>query len=334
VTVDFGRDAGVLMAKDALHRRGIGPGHHEYSTLPTGGQATITVTVAAPSGAMVTATYAATVRPAVTATVTELTVPTAGASPQSIALGGDNGMWFTEFLGHKVGRVATTVGQAGTIAEYAVSGAAYGIASGMGAVEANTLWFTEAGTGVGSGTAIGSMGLDGTIFNETSTPTYDEPWAIAADSSGNMWFTEAEGSAIGEITGLNIKEFPLPMQNTGTYGITIVNSVIWFTEESGALGSLVPSTMTITEFTGLSANGGITLGPDNNIWFLETKKIGSIDPATKTIKELPIWGQPNGAASGLVIGTQPSGTEGIAVGADGTIWFTENAANKIGRISR
>ena len=197
-------------------------GTHTYSTLPTGGQATITVTVAAPSGAMVTATYAATVRPAVTATVTELTVPTAGASPQSIALGGDNGMWFTEFLGHKVGRVATTVGQAGTIAEYAVSGAAYGIASGMGAVEANTLWFTEAGTGVGSGTAIGSIGLDGTIFNETSTPTYDEPWAIAADSSGNMWFTEAEGSAIGEITGLNIKEFPLPMQNTGTYGITIV----------------------------------------------------------------------------------------------------------------
>jgi virginiamycin B lyase len=252
-------------------------------------------------------------------------------------------------------------GQAGTIAEYAVSGAAYGIASGMGAVEANTLWFTEAGTGVGSGTAIGSMGLDGTIFNETSTPTYDEPWAIAADSSGNMWFTEAEGSAIGEITGLNIKEFPLPMQNTGTYGITVVNSVIWFTEESGALGSLVPSTVTITEFTGLSATGGITLGPDNNIWFLETKKIGSIDPATKTIKELPILGQPNGAASGLVIGTdhnlwyttddsvsritttgavtefptptQPSGTEGIAVGADGTIWFTENAANKIGRIS-
>jgi streptogramin lyase len=151
----------------------------------------------------------------------------------------------------------------------------------MGAVEANTLWLTEAGTGVGSGTAIGSMGLDGTIFNETSTPTYDEPWAIAADSSGNMWFTEAEGSAIGEITGLNIKEFPLPMQNTGTYGITIVNSVIWFTEESGALGSLVPSTMTITEFTGLSANGGITLGPDNNIWFLETKKIGSIDPANQ-----------------------------------------------------
>jgi streptogramin lyase len=173
----------------------------------------------------------------------------------------------------------------------------------MGAVEANTLWFTEAGTGVGSGTAIGSMGLDGTIFNETSTPTYDEPWAIAADSSGNMWFTEAEGSAIGEITGLNIKEFPLPMQNTGTYGITIVNSAIWFTEESGALGSLVPSTMTITGFTGLSATGGITLGPDNNIWFLETKKIGSIDPATKTIKELPILGQPNGAASGLVIGT-------------------------------
>jgi streptogramin lyase len=109
-----------------------------------------------------------------------------------------------------------------------------------------------------------------------------------------MWFTEAEGSAIGEITGLNIKEFPLPMQNTGTYGITVVNSAIWFTEESGALGSLVPSTMTITELTGLSATGGITLRPDKNIWFLETKKIGSIDPATKTIKELPILGQPNG----------------------------------------
>ncbi len=337
-------------------------GTHTYSMLPTGGQATIAVTVTAPSQAKITSTYSATVRPAATATVTEFTIPTVGAAAQSIALGSDNGVWFTEQMGGKIGRVATTGVQVGMIVEYPVSGLPYGITSGLGA--GAPLWFTEVGGPTsGSGTAIGSMNTGGGVDTETSTPTYDEPFDIAADSNGNMWFTEADSNAIGKLntTSLTITEFALPPTDN-TYGIAVASSGIWFSGNS-SLGLFNPSTMTFSEFPGHSAGGGITVGPDNNIWFLELgpMTIGTIAPTTKNISDLTIVSTPNGGASAIVTGpdrnlwytagdsvvritttgavtefptpTRPSTTEGIVVGPDGNIWFTENAGNRIGRIA-
>lgn len=289
-------------------------GTHTYQTSAPGATSSLTVTLTAPSGAKVAATYAATVRSAATAITTEFTIPTSGAGAQSIVAGSDNGMWFTEQLGGKVGRVATMGAPTGSMQEYKVSGSPYGMTSAVG--PGALLWFTESNTPGGSGTAIGSMNTAG-FLSETYTPTYDEPFAIAGDLSGSVWFTEADGSAIGKINtaSLNITEVSLPMPGgafTTTFGIAVADSGVWFAEGSGTLGLLTPSTMAIKEFPGHSAGGGIAVGPDSNVWFLEdgSSKIGYINPSTQNITDLTIVTPTNGTQSAIV------------TGPDGNLWYT------------
>jgi hypothetical protein len=87
----------------------------------------------------------------------------------------------------------------------------------------------------------------------------------------------------------------------------------------------------ITEFpipTANSSPGGITAGPDGNLWFTEcvssssgcaNGQIGRITP-TGQFTEFPL---PN-----------PNSTpQGITAGPDGNLWFTEGGANNIGRIT-
>jgi virginiamycin B lyase len=81
----------------------------------------------------------------------------------------------------------------------------------------------------------------------------------------------------------------------------------------------------ITEFAGFAADSsptGITLGPDNNLWFTEysANKIARLNPTTGTITEFDIP-------------TANSFPEAITTGPDGNLWFTENAADKIARIT-
>ena len=77
---------------------------------------------------------------------------------------------------------------------------------------------------------------------------------------------------------------------------------------------------TFTSFpVGTGTIGGITAGPDGNLWFTETtaNRIGRITPAGM----IDVFPLPTSAA-------QP---QRICAGADGNLWFTETAA--IGRIS-
>lgn len=87
----------------------------------------------------------------------------------------------------------------------------------------------------------------------------------------------------------------------------------------------VPSTQptgTITEFaspSGASSLGGITLGPDGNLWFTEASAIGRITPAGQ-ITEFPVP-------------TPQSVPWGITKGPDGNLWFTESFGNNVGRMT-
>ena len=80
----------------------------------------------------------------------------------------------------------------------------------------------------------------------------------------------------------------------------------------------------ITEFSTGSGSGpvGATLGPDGNVWLVETSanKIARVTPAG-TITQF---------STGL---TANAGLAAITAGPDGNLWFTENSANRIGRIT-
>ena len=137
-----------------------------------------------------------------------------------------------------------------------------------------------------------------------------------------------------------------------------------------SLLAVLPATApaAITEFTVPTANSqpaGITVGPDGALWFTEENghKIGRIttDGPSRSTRSPPspaprarsppvrtgICGSPSSApirprsagsrpqASGLREWELPlgSGPDGITAGPDGAIWFTENGADKIGRIT-
>ena len=81
----------------------------------------------------------------------------------------------------------------------------------------------------------------------------------------------------------------------------------------------------VTEFTaGITPNRfpqGITLGPDDNLWFTESNpsKIGRITPSGQ-ITQFPL-------------SDHSSAPSGITAGPDGNLWFTESRARKIARIA-
>ena len=93
------------------------------------------------------------------------------------------------------------------------------------------------------------------------------------------------------------------------------------------LAIFVPSAAaapTITEFPIASGNGpqAITLGPDGNVWFVDTG-------ANRIVRVTP-GGVMTPFSSGI---GASAGLSGIAAGPDGNIYFTESSRNRIGRIN-
>ena len=142
-----------------------------------------------------------------------------------------------------------------------------------------------------------------------------------------------------------LTEFPGPLLNpadlvTGSDG----NFWVLGTGDSGnsTLTVVAPDGTIKASYSIPTADAGataLTLGPDNNVWFVEqfSDKIGVITPAGK-ITEYAIPNATGGnapvdmnAPSGPV-GVQAAPTS-IVTGPDGALWFTESSADAIGRIT-
>jgi streptogramin lyase len=157
------------------------------------------------------------------------TIPGSQNEPLGIAYGPDGGLWFTNYTGNSIGRLATGFSSGGgsfTITPIPTSvSEPYGIAAGPD----GALWFTENG-----GNKIGRITTSGAI-TETPIPTSDaEPYDIVAGADGALWFTEGNGNKIGRITTTgSITEIPLKHANSVPWGITAASDgSLWFTENA------------------------------------------------------------------------------------------------------
>jgi hypothetical protein len=114
--------------------------------------------------------------------------------------------------------------------------------------------------------------------------------SIAADTEGNLWFTEANANEIcrfspesGKITQYNI-----PTSEAGPNGISMgPDGNLWFTEtEANNTGKISPITGEISEYRVPTDDSW----PDGNQWFIKdfANKLGKISPTTGTITEYPI----------------------------------------------
>ena len=281
-----------------------------------------------------------------------------GRGPLAVTPGPDGNVWFTEWTANKVARVAPD----GTVVEF---GAGITPNAGLADIVAGpdgNLWFTEAIVN-----RIGRITPSGVVTEFSQDITFGSGLhGIAAGSDGNVWFTEAMGNRIGRITPLGrVTEFPAGGK-TGSLPWAITagpDGNLWFTRHSSAGGVARITTAGVVTLFGPSSGtpGGIAAGLDGNLWLTEGGSRGRIARVTTTgaITEFATdYRSPDEIAagadgnlyftdthsSGALARTTPGGAiteltenlhdapSGIATATDGTIWFSENGGDRIGRL--
>jgi virginiamycin B lyase len=173
--------------------------------------------------------------------------------------------------------------------------------------------------------AAPASGTQITITRLTVPTPGAEPFGIARDASGGIWFTERRASQVARIDGRGVvTEFPTPTPNASPLYITAgADGNMWFTEQAASKIARVTPSGTITEFPTATPDTqpiGITSGPDGNIWYTARDRIGRM-----TTSGLP---------TEFTVGITPSALPyDITTGPDGALWFTEKAADRVGRIT-
>jgi virginiamycin B lyase len=290
--------------------------------------------------------------------IKEFVVPTQDSHPGGVVLGPDGGVWFTELA---TGAIATL--KNGTITEFPLPSFGEPVAIEQGSDGA--LWFTEyASNEIGRITTSGVV----TEFAVPPCQTCDDvgPWDIVAGPDGALWFTELDANRIGRITTAGaITQFDLPGGVSVPIGITNgPDGALWFTDSSG-VGRIATDGTITQRWTGGSSPAAITTGSDGRLWFTQSSQVGRLDPSSGQVKlfsiDLNCFAQDIATGAGAVWftcyfldevgrvtpdgrvtpfrvpnhfgGNYPDTLEGIAPGANHDMWFTEEAANRIGRIS-
>jgi streptogramin lyase len=183
---------------------------------------------------------------------------------------------------------------------------------------------------------------------------------LAIGPNGNVWFTAYDNDAIGRLTprgkityftdGITANPEHSVQGAVGPRGITKgPDGNMWFTEHGAdRIGRITPDG-TITEFSaGITPPSGpaaadfrdaaphsIVTGPDGNLWFTEqtADRIGRITPdGTITEFGAGITPSPNQALPG-VHQYQLAQPGDITKGPDGNVWFVEQFASRVGRVT-
>jgi streptogramin lyase len=158
--------------------------------------------------------------------------------------------------------------------------------------------------------------------------------AIATGPDGNLWTTETDFSATGNVfavmapDGTLKAQYPNGFVRDEFFGISAgADGNVWFLNlDKGRVGRMTTGGA-VTSFA-LSNNRaqpyGISAGPDGNVWFTEHlgRKIGRVTPAG-AITEFP---------AGRLLTSEPD--RWITAGADGNLWFTEDHPTEfVGRMT-
>jgi virginiamycin B lyase len=192
----------------------------------------------------------------------------------------------------------------------------------------------------------------------------DAPIAIAAGADGSIWFTIDHADAIGRLRNGRIERLPTSGHNVEPIGLAIADDgSAWYTDLAARAIARISSAGEIARFvldTPITRLGRLVIAPDGAAWFADSTGYGLTklkDGLFTRYRIEAARGGPYGVAAtadGAIWATLQSGnqllqlaTDGssktfdlprggavptdIAVGSDGSVWFLQFRANRIGR---
>ena len=254
------------------------------------------------------------------------------AGVRDIAPGPDGNIWFTQDSRDMIGRVTPD----GVLTEFPCGGPGH-VCRGPSHIVAGpdgAMWYTMT-----PADKIGRITMSGDV--KSFVLPYDAPFTIArlpegiaVGADGNIWFTEPHHNQIGRMTlHGDVTEFPLPSDGGRPYYIAAgPDGALWFTEYPEHTIGRITTDGVITEYP-LSTSidlADIVTGHDGSLWFTAytEEKVASLTPDGH-LREISLELT---APCPNTLADECAGPVGIAPGPDGTMWFTENAADKVGVI--
>ena len=145
-----------------------------------------------------------------TGRITEYGMPTQNAHPSGIVSAGDGALWFCELSGGKLGRVDP---RSGAVAEYTPSEP--GVEPQRLVAVGGAIYFTDS-----KGGRLGRFTLADKKFKLWDSPSgsHSEPYGIAADSSGKIWYVES-GRDANKLVRFDpavevFRAYPMPAPNS------------------------------------------------------------------------------------------------------------------------
>ena len=250
------------------------------------------------------------------ATIKEYDLPTSNSRPHDPAVAPDGALWYTGQATNVLGRLDPHTGQ---IREYPLK-TADSAPHGLVAERDGNVWFTAAYKGY-----VGKLDPKTGAVTEYKMPDKRarDPHTPVFDRQGVLWFTVESGNFIGRLdptTGeVRLKE--MSTAHAVPYGIVVSSTGVPYLCEFGTnkLASINPATLEIKEYS--LPEGArprrLAITPDDVIYYSDYARghLGRFETKTGTMKE---WPSPGGA------GSRPYG---IAVGSDGSIWYSESGVN-------
>ena len=258
----------------------------------------------------------------------EVELKTPVSMPVGIARDRGGAFWVTLFRGNGVARIDPA---SGAVEEFPVPTEA-ALPTGIAIDERGEIWIAQM-----AANRIARFDRSAKKFEEIPLTGKDNgPLQLIADQRGSLWITasEEDGNALlrFDLATRTFRTFVLPTPNSGPVGMLIDAGSVWVAE--GAAGKLARFHVKTEQWEEFPIPGEksepvkMTKDARGRIWITDGGGLGSaggnrlhvFDPATRRFTSIDMKSR----------GAKPMG---IVAASDGHIWFTQQGANRISRIS-
>ncbi len=272
-----------------------------------------------------------------------------GSGPHGIAFDAAGQLWVSlEFSGEVVRLDAQGRVSARYDVHLACAGCAaplnphpHGLAVGP---DGKTIWFTGKATGT-----VGRITPDGQVRTFPLGTVGSVPIYIEAGPDGNLWVTELVGNAIARVTPTGqVREFPIP--TTGSRPIAIVpapgGDAMWFSEEAGNRVARIAPDGRITEYPLPKTQNnvilaGLAFDARGDLWVQQYVDENNASPAgadhlirmDRRLLTAPPGDLSDVPLTYVAVPTRQTVMHRVIRGPDGTLWFTELLADRVGHLT-